>query len=183
MLQLSMRSYPIRLEYTIQNAQLNMKKHLPMVEMENIRPQLQISQPAGKLTIDSTEYYHSIGLKTRAALSQENYDRGRKAAMDGIAAIVEKGNRLAQISNPAINAIADMAYESCFEEKGELSFEPIVAPTIRYEASPAQIEVIPGKLNYNLVRGRVDANYQPGKVDIRVAQYPRLEISVVDVEV
>ncbi|HHY27815.1 MAG TPA: hypothetical protein GX523_13930 [Desulfitobacterium dehalogenans] len=183
MLQLSMRSYPIRLEYAIQNARLDMKKRLPMVEMENIRPQLQISQPAGKLTIDSTEYYHSIGIKTRAALSQENYDRGRKAALEGIAAIVEKGNRLAQISNPATNAIADMAFESCFTEKGELSFEPIVPPSIRYEASPAHIEVIPGKINYNLVRGKVDADYRPGKVDIQVTQYPRLDISVVDVKV
>ncbi|SHN80921.1 DUF6470 family protein [Desulfitobacterium chlororespirans] len=183
MLQLSMRSYPIRLEYTIQNARLAMKKHLPMVEMENIPPQLQISQPAGKLTIDSTDYYHSIGLKTWAALSRENYDRGRQAALEGIAAIVEKGNRLAQISNPATNAIADMAFESCFAAKGELSFEPIIAPSVRYEASPAQIEVIPGKINYNLVRGRVDADYQPGKVGIQVTQYPRLDISVVDVRV
>lgn len=182
MLQLNMKSYPIRLEYTIQNARLDMKTHLPKVEMENIRPQLQISQPSGKLTIDSTDYYHSIGIKTRAALSQENADRGKKAVLEGIAAIVEKGNRLAQISSPS-NAIADMAFESRFKGKGELSFEPIVAPSIHYEASPAQIEVIPGKINYNLVRGRVDADYQPGKVDIQVTQYPRLDISIVDVKV
>lgn len=181
MLQLSIRSYPIRLAYNLQNARLDRETHLPRLEMESVPPRLQIRQPPGQLTIDSTGYYHSIGLKTWTALSRENYQRGRQAALEGIAAIVEKGNRLAQISSPT-NPIADMARESCFDDKGQLSFEPIVAPSLHYEASPAQIRVIPGQVSYHLVRGRIDADYRAGKVDIRVTQYPRLDISVIDVE-
>ncbi|AGA70319.1 hypothetical protein Desdi_2907 [Desulfitobacterium dichloroeliminans LMG P-21439] len=181
MLQLNITSQPIRLEYTIQNAQLNQKTTHPILEMERIPPRLEISQPKGKLTIDSTEFYHSIGLKTREALSKECAERGRQATLDAIAATIVEGNRLAQITNPS-NAFADLAFESRFSKKGELSWEPIIAPSVRYEAIPPQIEVIEGKVNYNLVRGSVDGEYVPGKVSFQVAQYPRVDISTIDVK-
>ncbi|MGE4271290.1 MAG: DUF6470 family protein [Desulfitobacterium sp.] len=182
MLRLNITSHPIRLEYSIRNAQLNLKTTRPMLEMETTPPSLEISQPRGKLTIDSTDYYHSIGHKTMTALSQENFDRGKQAALEAIAATVAEGNRLAQITNPS-NAFADLAFESRFAQKGELSWEPIAAPSIRYEVSPVQIEAIRGKVNYNLVRGTVNGEYVPGKVDFQVTQYPRVEISTVDIKV
>lgn len=182
MLQLNIRSYPIRLEYNTINAQVNRKTTLPKVEMETIPPRLEIKQPQGELTIDSTEYYHSIGLKTRATLSREFAAQGKQAALDAIAATVAEGDRLAQIANPA-NAFAELAFQSRFDPKGELSFEPIAPPDVQYQANPAQIRLIPGKVNYSPQQGIIDANYQRGDVDFRVTHYPDVKISVVDVQV
>ena len=182
MLQLNIMSQPIRLEYNIQNAQLNLQTTPPKVEMETIPPRLEISQPLGELTIDSTAYYYSIGLKNIADFAQDNAALGREATLEAIASTVEEGNRLAQITNPS-NVIADLAFESHFSKRLEIDWAPIAAPSIRYQANPANIEVIRGKLNYNPQPGIVQGDYQPGKVDIRVSQYPSVEISTVDVKV
>lgn len=182
MLQLNFQSYPIQLQYNIQNAKLNMKTTLPKVDIETTPPQMEIRQPRGELEVDWTDYYHSIGLKTFTALSQENASKGRQAVLDAIAETVAKGDRLAQITNPN-NAIAELAVQSQISEKGELNWNPIVAPTIRYEASPAEIKVIRGTINYDPHNATIDSEYHPGEVDISVTQYPRLDISVVDVKV
>ena len=182
MLQLRMQSHPIRLEYSIQNAQLQRNTTLPKMEMETIPVRLEIRQPWGELTIDSTAFYNSIGKKTISALSRDHAQAGKQAALEAIATIVDNGNSLALIQNPG-NIIADLAFESQLEKTGELSWEPIAKPEISYKASPVQIEVIPGKVNYTPHNAIIDSKYVPGKVDIQVSQYPRLEISVIDVKV
>lgn len=182
MLQLNMTSHPIRLDYNLQNAQLNLQTTPPKVEMETIPPRLEIRQPRGELTIDSTAYYYSIGLKNITDFGRDNAAYGRQEALKAIAATVEEGNRLAQITNPS-NVIADLAFESRFSRRLEIDWAPIAAPIIRYQANPAQIEVIRGKVNYNPQPGIVQGDYQPGKVDIRVTQYPSIDISTVDVKV
>lgn len=182
MLQLNIATQTIRLEYNLQNAQLNLQTTPPMVEMESIPPRLEISQPRGELTIDSTSYYYSVGLKNMTDFGRDNAALGRKVALEAIAATVEEGNRLAQITKPT-NIIADLAFESRFSKRLELDWAPIAAPEIRYHENSPQIDVIRGKVNYSPQPGTVDGNYQPGKVDIRVTQYPSVEISTVDVKV
>ena len=182
MLQLNITSHPIRLDYSIRNAELNLQTTLPKVEMETTPPKLEIEQPRGKLTIDNTQYYYSVGRKNMADLARDNAALGRQVALEAIAATVEEGNRLAQITK-APDAIADLAFESRFSRPLEIDWTPIAAPIIRYEASPAQIEVIPGTVNVTPRQGVVNGEYQPGKVDIKVTQYPSVEISTVDIKV
>lgn len=182
MLQLNITTQPIRMDYNIRNAQLNLQTTPPKVEMETIPPRLEISQPRGELTIDNTAYYYSVGLKNIADFARDNAALGRQAALEAIASTVEEGNRLTEIKNPS-DVIADLAFESRFSNPGQIIWSPIAAPEIRYQASPAQIEVIRGKVNYNPQPGIVNGDYQPGKVDIRVTQYPSIEISTVDVKV
>jgi len=150
--------------------------------METIPPRLEISQPRGELTIDNTAYYYSVGRKNMTDFGRDNAEFGRQEALQAIAATVEEGNRLAQITKPT-NVIADLAFESRFSKRLEIDWGPIAAPDIRYQASPAKIEVIRGRVNYNPQPGVVQGNYQPGKVDIRITQYPSVKISTVDVKV
>lgn len=182
MLRINITTQPIRLEYNLQNAQLNLQTTAPKVDMETIPPRLEIQQPRGELTIDNTAYYYSIGLKNTTDFGRDNAAFSRQEALKAIAATVEEGNRLAQITKPT-NVIADLAFESRFSKRLELDWAPIAAPEIRYQANPPQIEVIQGKVNYSPRPGTVDGDYQPGKVDIRVTQYPSIEISTVDVKV
>lgn len=182
MLQLNITSQPIRLDYSIKNAQLNLQTTLPKMEMETIPPRLEIEQPRGNLTIDNTAYYYSVGRKNLAALARDNADLGRRTALEAIGATVEEGNRLAQITK-STDAIADLAFESRFSRPSRIEWNLIAAPVIQYEASPARIEVIPGRVNYTPRAGVVNGDYQPGKVDIQVTQYPSVEISAVDIKV
>ncbi|NMA68827.1 MAG: hypothetical protein GX958_05355 [Desulfitobacterium sp.] len=182
MLRLQIQTYTIRLEYQTRNSQLNMKTTLPKVEMERIPPQLEISQPKGVLTIDNSNYFHSVGRKSITTLIREFAQEGRQAALEAISKIVAKGDRLADLKAPG-NTLGELAADSMVKKKGELAWTPIEAPIIRYEASPVETNFIKGTVNYTPHNAIIDSEYIPGRVDFQVTQYPRVEISVIDVEV
>jgi hypothetical protein len=182
MLQLKMNTYPIRTEYNLQNAKLNLQSTPPKVLMETTPPDVEIRQPRGELTIDNTPYNYSIGRKNLSDFARDNAAFGRQTVLKTIARTVEEGNRLAEITKPS-NVIGELAFESRFLDPGEVVWSPIEAPSIRYQANPAQIDITPGKVNFTPQPGNVQGDYQPGSVDIRVTQYPRVEISTVDVKV
>lgn len=182
MLQINIRTQPINLEYNLQNAQLNLKSIPPKLLMETIPPKLEIRQPQGQLTIDQTPCRYSIGLKNNTDFAHDNVQLGRQALLEGIARRAAEGNRLAQIQNKT-NAIADIATDSTRKSTPSLTWAHIKSPIITYQASPVEFNVIKGRVNYNLQRGTIQKDYQPGKVDIEVKQYSSIEFSIVDLEV
>lgn len=182
MLRINIHTQPIRLEYNLQNAKLNLQAIPPKLEMETIPPRLEIRQPRGELTIDNTAYRYSIGLKNIADFASDNAELGRQTAMETIARIVDEGNQMAQIEIN-YNPIGEMAFEAGIQDAPDLTLATTASPEIRYQANPPEINVIDGKVNYSLQRGRVDGEYVPGSVDIRVIQYPSVEYSIIDVKV
>lgn len=182
MLQINIFTQPIRLEYNIKNARLNLQSPRPVVQMEMTPPLLEIRQPRGELTIDQTPCRYSIGLKNLADFARDNAELGRQTALETIARIVEEGNRMARIENKS-NAIAEIAADSMFSEVPEITWAHIDSPIINYQANPVQFNFIAGKVNYVVQPSPVQGDYRPGSIDIRVTQYPSVEISVVDVKV
>ena len=184
MLRINISTQPIRLEYTSRNAQTNLESTQSTVQMETTPAKVEISQPRGELTIDQTPCRYSIGLKNIADFAQEYVERGKQTAMDAIARIAQEGNQLARIENKS-DAVSDIAFDSNLSDLSELdiTWAPIALPDIRYQANPVQLNPIAGKVNYSVQPGTVQGNFQPGSVDIRVTQYPSIEISAVDVKV
>lgn len=182
MLQINITTQPARLDYNIQNARLNLQTTQPVVQMERTPPALEIRQPHGELTIDWTPYYYSIGLKNMADFARDNAAFGLRIAMDGLARITAEGHRLARIENKS-NAIADIAASSNFSEIPGITWAYIDAPVMHYQAYPVQFNPIAGKVNFTIQSGTVKGDYRPGSVDIRVTQYPSVEISTIDVRI
>lgn len=182
MLQINMSTQPARIEYTLQNARLNLRSTQPQLKMETAPGKLEIHQPRGELTIDQTPCRYSIGLKNNADFARDNAALGRQSVKKMIARTVAEGYQLAQIENKT-NAIPEIAAESMHSEVPELTLATIALPDIHYQANPVQFTPIEGKVKFDLQRGTVQGDYQPGSVDIRVIQYPSLEISALDVKV
>lgn len=182
MLQINISTQPIRLDYQIQNAKLNLQTTPPLLDIQTTPAIMEIQQPHGVLTIDGTPCRYSIGLKNNTDFAQDNAAFARQSVMEGIARVAEEGRRLTQIENKS-NAITEIAAESNISELPSLIWAHIDAPIIHYQASPVQFNPIAGRVNYSLKPGTVQGDYQPGGVDIRVIQYPRIEMSVVDVKV
>lgn len=182
MLQINISTQPIRLSYTTKNAQSNLQSTPPTVQMETTPATLEIHQPQGELTIDMTPCRYSIGIKNNADFARDNAALGRQTAMKAIARIVDEGNQLAQIENKS-NAIADIAAYSTRSEVPSVTLAHIDSPDIHYQANPVQFNPTAGKVNFTVQPGTVQGDYQPGSVDIRVTQYPSIEISTVDVKV
>jgi hypothetical protein len=182
MLQINISTQPVRLEYNTQNAKLNLQSTPAKVQMETTSATLEISQPRGELTIDHTPFRYSIGLKNIADFALDYAALGRQTAMEAISRIVDEGNQMARIESNS-NAIADLAANSTVSEILDITYAHIALPDIHYQANPVQFNSIAGKVNFEIQPGKVQGDYQPGSVDIRVTQYPSVEISTVDVKV
>lgn len=182
MLQINISTQPTRLEYINRNAQLNLQSTRPVMQIETTPATVEISQPRGELTIDMTQYRYSIGLKNNTDFTRDNAEIGKQAVLGTIAKTVEEGDRLAKIENKS-NAIAEIAANSTVSEIPDITLAPIAAPEIHYQANQVQFNPIAGKINLTVQPGSVQGDYQPGSIEIRVLQYPSIEMSVVDVQV
>lgn len=182
MLRINITTWPIRLEYNINNAQLNLRTTKPQVKIKTTPPLLEIRQPSGELTIDSYPCRYAIGLKNIADFARDNAILGKQIALETIGRIAQEGDQMAQIQNKT-NAIADIAFSHTITEAPDITYARIPLPNIHYQANPVQLNFTKGKVDLTLQRGTVQGDYQPGSVDIRVIRYPRIEISTVDVKV
>ncbi|MDO0821826.1 DUF6470 family protein [Desulfosporosinus nitroreducens] len=182
MLRINISTQPIRLDYSINNAKLNLQTTLPKVQIETTSASVEITQPQGELTIDQTPCRYSIGLKNISDFARDFAALGRQTVMDTIARIAQEGDQLARIQTKS-NAIADIAANSTISEVPDITYAYIALPDIHYQANPVQFNPTDGNIDLTLHRGTVEQNYQPGSVDIQISQYPSIEISTVDVKV
>jgi len=181
MLQLNISTQPIRLDYTIKNAKLNLQSTPTKVQRATTPTTLEIRQPHGELTIDQTPTRYSIGLKNNIDFARDNAALGRQSVMKAIARIAQEGNQYARIESKS-NALADIAANSGFSEVPGLTLAHVEAPDIHYQAKPVQFNSTVGKLNVTVQPGKVQGDYQPGSVNIRVTQYPSIQFSTVDIK-
>lgn len=182
MLRINITTQPIRMDYKIDNAKLNLQTTQPKVQMETKSATVEIHQPRGELTIDNYPCRYSIGLKNVADFARDNATLGRQTAMETIARIAQEGDQLARIEIKTY-AIADIAANSTISEVPDITYARIASPDISYQANPVQFNPTDGNVDLTLQRGTVQGDYIPGSVDVQVTQYPSIEISTVDVKV
>ena len=182
MIRLNISQQPIKLDYTIQNAKLSLQSTPPQLEIRTTPAQLDIRQPRGELTIDSTPCRDSIGLRNNEGFARDNAQLGKRTVLETIARISQEGDRMAHIERKE-NAIAEIAADSNISSARDLVWAHIDSPSINYQTNPPIVNYTAGTLNYTFQRGTFHGDYQPGSVDIRVVQYPSLQISTVDVKV
>lgn len=147
------------------------------VDMEQIRPEQHFQTTKGRLEINQDRLWDALALGNNLQTMSKIYSMAADIALQGIARIVEKGDQMASIHLGG-NPIADMArdWKRTFPEydfRGEASYDNI------------DIEYIPGELTIDTTPGRVDLNvqvnkpiheYERGKLDIYMSQYPKVEI-------
>lgn len=171
---LNVATDPIKIEMNSQNASLNLHTIAPQIKLETEAARLEIRQPKGDLQIDSTAFRSSYGIKGLQAFVQDKSQEAKSIGLERIAEIVEEGNRMGQIGSGE-NAIVEIAIDSSDSSAGELTWAPLAKPEIHYRANHPQIKYVDGKFDLKLERGHVQSDFQPGKVNISVAQYPSLK--------
>jgi hypothetical protein len=146
-------------------------------ELTTERPKLDIHAETGVLYIDSSKAWDALGHGPFLETMNRIYARAREVALQGIAKIVEDGNRLAAIHEGG-NAIAEIAREKGaeffeFEFMGDASFDNV---DLHYEPGKLDIQVEDGKVNLYTHPNPPEHNYTRGKLDIYMMQYPKVEI-------
>ncbi|WP_339205360.1 DUF6470 family protein [Paenibacillus sp. FSL K6-3182] len=149
----------------------------PTIEMEQIRPEQHFQTTKGRLEINQDRVYDALALGNNLETMSRIYSMASDIALKGIARIVQKGDQMASIHLGG-NPIAEMAREwqrtfPEFDFVGEASYDNI---DIEYIPGELTIDTTPGRVNYNVQVNKPIIEYERGKLDIYMSQYPKVEI-------
>lgn len=157
------------------------KQHLEQpraaIDMKQVKPEQHFRTEAGRLEINQDRVRDALAVGNHLETMSKIYAMAPDIALQGIARIVEKGNQMASIHLGG-NPIAEMAREwqrtfPEFDFRGEASFDNI---DIRYIPSELSIETTPGRVELNVQVNKPIHQYERGKLDIYLSQYPKVEI-------
>lgn len=176
MVQLHISTQPIRMEYTTQKAVLSLQTTPAQLSMSTEAAQLDIRQPHGELSIDQSPVRASYGFKDNMTFLLDVAAAARNSALEATGKAVEDGNRMLHIESGE-DVVVALATESNIKSSGEVTWAPLAAPEIHFEARPPQISFTPGKLQVNYQPGTLTNNTQNGRVNGRVVQYPSIQFS------
>jgi len=176
--QLQIRQEYARLGIDADAGTLDIKQPTATFEFNTEQPKLDITSEKGALFIDSSKAWDALGHGPFLETMNRIYTKATQVALQGIAKIVEDGNRLAAI-NQGGNAIAEIAKEKGadffeFEFMGDASVNNV---SLHYQPGKLNIQVKEGKVNLNTHPNRPEINYNRGKLDIYLMQYPKVEIT------
>lgn len=182
----------IRLQSTYGQIQINTEQPIqsiqqPKAQMDLQQPhaELTIERTPSKLTIDQTKAREDVDLKHISKRIEEAAQQGYQDFLEGMARNSQEGDELMMIENGG-NPIADQAQRN--SEGPELQFNIGWIPS----AGSVKINFVPGKVDIQVKRNAVINNtrpqkpihdYQPGKVNISMKQYPTLKIDFVNLTI
>ncbi|WP_041701352.1 DUF6470 family protein [Gottschalkia acidurici] len=142
---------------------------------------MNIDKQAPKVIIDQYDCFAEVGLKNNIDFITEVAQLGKQAAIKAIGRIVEDGNRMAMIQKRMPPAIPELAEKNSRPTQYEFNFKLI--PTSRPKID------VEGYLNINWELGGAEISYSPkkheidynlGKVNIYMKQYPEIKYQYID---
>lgn len=158
--------------------QQSLRQPRPTFEMRQIPAKLDIRQPRGDLIIDQSKAWDALGLANNLEVMNKIYSQAREIALQGIARIVENGNRMAMIHIDA-DPIPEIAEQirftfSEYDFAGPASVDNV---DITYQANKPQIEVQDGYIDLQTQVNPVEHVYTRGKLDIYVRQRESIKLT------
>ncbi len=181
---LSMRTTPFKLSMQTVNARQEIKSNHNVLSLKTEQPRLEMHTTQPKVMIDQSQCFAESGSKTIMQLIAENASYSRSMAIQGIGRIVDQGNQMANfhVKSDPIPDQADYNAYGQFEKAFNMQTATGTLPKTTLIRGKVDIRFIAGRVINNTVAQKPQITYQPGKVNINVAQYNRLEISVIDIK-
>lgn len=174
----SITSKPALLGMETKNAKLTWKSELPVVELESKDVNLNMEVTLPKIRIDQSQCFSESGLKSIRELNAENAQRSVSDMYESIGRIVEQGNELTNFYSGG-NVIADQGYNNAytqFDKDYNMVTMPRSRPNITLERGKVSINPTKPEIIATPRLSKIDAEYQPGKVDIYLRQKPSINI-------
>jgi len=176
---IQIRQYPAKLGIDADLGQYSIRQPKAKFEIRTEPPKVEIRQPQGELKIDQSKAWDALGLGGIMEAMNRIASQARNVALQGIARIVENGNKLAQIHLEHVNPIADIAEQLRFEHfefdyYGPASYDNV---DVFYTARKPEFRPIEGKVQIHTHPNKPEIDYMRGKLDIYMIQYPKVEIT------
>lgn len=173
---LQFTTVPLRYELSVERARLELKQETAKAEYQRTAAKLEIQQENTKMRQDSFEFRKGLGLKTVRTANEEAAQRGMQAASQATGEYASFGSQLLHIEQGA--NIPDTAWSQYFQRatEGNLVFVPLSPIDISWSEGGAQVNFTPARMNFDWSRPKINYDFVPGKIEMRITQYPKLEI-------
>lgn len=161
---IAIESENIRIGINTSPSQMQMQTEKAKVELEYVRPDLNMHTEHVKVEISQVEAFASAGLKTYSMLSREAAQRGIQQCLEYIAKTAQDGDRLAAFELGG-NPIADISERDAYPEK---EFNIVSMPSVgpEFNIIPGTVTFDPEPLTRPGVWNGIMAKVQPGTLNI-----------------
>lgn len=182
--QIRITSQQAQIELDIQQPIQSIEQPAAVIDLQQPPAEVSIERTPSQLTIDQTKAREDMDLKSIAKRIEEAAQQGHQDLLEGIARRTQDGAQLMMIENGG-NAIASIAKRN--SEGPEKQFNIGWIPSY----GSVNIRFVPGKVDIDTKTNPVINNsraqkpiheYQPGKVNITMKNYPSLNIDFVNLK-
>lgn len=168
------------LEYHITDAAVKYNNHRPSADVTRERGGFQMKSDVIQMKMDGQKMRDSIGLKMPDTIMRDYMAAGKRAVQEAIAEKVREGYLLMDGLRNSPASIQASKNPNLDRPQLETVFLPSSPPEISWEGGTVDIKYTPDKLNY---KWNVEPNhtfeYTRGEVELKVAQYPKVNIEYV----
>ena len=175
---IQIRQQPARIGFDADIGTLEMRQPQAIVEQNTTPSQMELKQPKGELIIDQSKAWDALMIGSNATLMNHIYSQSKNIALQGIARIVENGNRMADIVNGG-NPFAEIAMQEAFQdlELDYVSTPPSISNVeIDYQMNKPIINISKAEVHFDVQIQRPEINYNRGKMEVYLLQHAHVEI-------
>ncbi|WP_372999315.1 DUF6470 family protein [Lutispora sp.] len=177
MLQISTRN--AELDIRVTRARLDMRQPPADIQMHQKHPKIIMHKEPIQIQIDQTQCFNESGRMTTTALADHISQLGQQAIMEGISRASGEGDRMAKIELKS-DAFAEIAYNNSYTVyEYNVGTMPRSRPKIDFVGGNLDIQVEEGYVDLKVTPNSPQFDYYPGKVDIRLKQYPHISFEFV----
>lgn len=180
--QLQMESQRGRISIEQTPAKIKIKQLKADQSIEQPNAEMNIRTTRGKMHIDQSQAWEERNLMSTIRLNEIHAQEGMKAINEGTARRAEQGAQLIKIEQD-VNVIAEQAVENGHRQMKQLSIKYVPSPSavkLNYEPGELDIDIQPREPVIDVQINKPEISFESGAVDISMAQYPHLEISIID---
>lgn len=175
---LDITTVPIKIELKSSPARLEYETKFASVKISREQGGLEYQTDPMRMTIDNTEWRSSLNFKNCDTFVREFAAKGKQAALDATAKIVQEGNQLAlphrrvtpaDISRRNLNRIRETV----------MDFLPKGGVKISWDGGTVDFKYTESQLNFDVEPSTLDIQYVPAQLEYFVSQYPRVDIQYI----
>jgi hypothetical protein len=151
----------------------------PRIEIDTRPALMEIESPKPKMDIDQTQCFADESHRGLLDFALYCSEYSRSEYFKGLERTVAEGNNLAAIQTGF--SVADLGYASLPEKNNfEIVSVPSQLPRIEVDVQPVSYRFTPSQVTVQAIDGRIENNFQRGKVEVYIARPNSLDIQWID---
>lgn len=173
---LKITNIPIEYNYRITPGRLELKQaQNPSQRMTQVPSRLNIQTQNIQMRLDSTELRASLNLRTNGDFARYCADKGTRAAYETIGETVQFGNQMARIQD-GVTIGQLIKKRMLVQPVTYTAFLPSADVQISWQPQELDLEYDAGSLEFDWEIMRNGMDYIPGKFQMAITQYPKVQI-------